>query len=318
MNPLVSVAVGVYNVERYIKPAVESVLNQTYGHLELVVVDDGSTDGTVARLEEVRDPRLTVVRCAHRGSAPTRNEAIRRTTGKYVGLLDGDDLYLPGKLERHIEFLESSPKTDVSFSRFQSIDEDGIEMGVPSRPPEQPLSFETLLVGFPVNGSSAVVRRSAFETAGLFDEELPSCLDLDLWLRLALVRDGNLHCVPEILTLYRRRRGQITGDWRRMERGWNMMLRKMGSLVPSRTGAVYQQAAAHWYWYLAYLADSQGDRRAALKCLGRSVQFKPQKALSNPHMWMLASMVVSRFVLPDQVHSAIRGGVCQWLSRRGV
>ena len=95
---------GVYNVERFITAAVESVLNQTYEHIDLVVVDDGSTDGTVSRLEEVRDARLTVVRCAHRGSAATRNEAIRRTKGKYVGLLDGDDLYLRQKLERHVEF----------------------------------------------------------------------------------------------------------------------------------------------------------------------------------------------------------------------
>jgi glycosyltransferase involved in cell wall biosynthesis len=306
MNPLVSVAMGVYNVERFVKPAVESVLTQNYDRIEMVVVDDGSTDDTVARLEEIQDPRLRIIRCAHRGSAPTRNHAIRQSTGKYVAPMDGDDLYLPGKLVRHVEALENNPDLDVSFSLFRTIDEDGNDLGIEPHAPPEPLSMEVLLAANPINGSAAVVRCTALDASGLFDETLPSCLDMDLWMRLALVREGNLHCVPEALSAYRRRRGQITGDWRRMERGWLMMMDKLRTMAPARLSRVYGPAGCHWYRFLSHLADAQGERKAALRCLAKSVRFSPAHGLGNLRTWLLGAAIVSRYFLPEGVHSAMR------------
>ena len=115
------------------------------------------------------------------------------------------------------------------------------------------------------------MRRSALEISGLIDETLPGCLDYDLWLRLALLREDNFHCLPEVLSLYRRRRGQITGDWHRMERAWSMMMKKLATIASTRIDPVYSRAACNWYRYLAYIADNQDDRRAALRCLARSV-----------------------------------------------
>jgi glycosyltransferase involved in cell wall biosynthesis len=113
--PLVSVIVPAYNAERFLGRAMRSALAQTYPHLELIVVDDGSTDGTAEVIRSFRDARVRHLSQANRGQGAARNLGIRASTGRYVTFLDADDLYLPQKVERQVEFLTAHPECQIAF-----------------------------------------------------------------------------------------------------------------------------------------------------------------------------------------------------------
>ncbi|MDX2098790.1 MAG: glycosyltransferase family 2 protein, partial [Leptolyngbyaceae cyanobacterium bins.59] len=115
--PKVSVVLPVYNVQSYIQQTVTSVLNQTYSDFELLIVDDGSTDRSIEFCRQCTDPRLRILSQQNRGLAGARNTGIRHATGEYIALLDGDDLWHPEKLERHVQHLDRTPRVGISFSR---------------------------------------------------------------------------------------------------------------------------------------------------------------------------------------------------------
>ena len=117
-QPLVSVIMPTYNHGRYIADAVHSILNQTFGDFEIVVVDDGSTDDTPAILARVADPRLRVVRQENAGTPVARNRGRAEARGQYIAWLDSDDLWRPTFLERHLAVLEAEPELGFSFANF--------------------------------------------------------------------------------------------------------------------------------------------------------------------------------------------------------
>lgn len=156
-NPAVSVVICAYNVAPYIRESVESALEQTHEDLEIVVVDDGSTDGGVDLLAEIDDPRLRVEKRPHSGHGASLNAGIGLARGRYVGLLDADDRWLPEKLERHLAFHREYPAVDMTYSLSEEIDVDGVPRGTPAAGKGRFVSFRDLLVENVVrNGSAAV------------------------------------------------------------------------------------------------------------------------------------------------------------------
>src|SRR6185503_9368014 len=119
-DPLVSVVIAVRDSERFVESAVRSALAQTYPSLDIVVVDDGSVDRTGEVLSGIHDARLTVLRTTGIGAGAARNIGIRATSGTYVALLDGDDLWDRTKIATHVRVMASSPDVDLTFchSRF--------------------------------------------------------------------------------------------------------------------------------------------------------------------------------------------------------
>ena len=115
--PAVSIVMPVYNQERFVEATARSVLGQTFTDLELIAVDDGSRDGSYARLAAIDDPRLTAITQRNGGVSAARNAGIARARGRYVGFIDGDDLWLPEKVERHVRLLDAGPEIDLTFSR---------------------------------------------------------------------------------------------------------------------------------------------------------------------------------------------------------
>lgn len=191
-SPLVSVAIPVHNREWLIDRAVESVLCQTHGDFELLVVDDASTDGTLARLlARDPDPRLRLLRHeVNRGAAAARNTAIKAARGTFIAFLDSDDEWLPGKLERQIACLAAAPAdTLMCCSGYWMIRERSRE--VTARIPRKRGSWrETLLDGCTLSpGSTAFIRRRAFDIHGLFDETLRRLEDWDWLLRYSRQHD---------------------------------------------------------------------------------------------------------------------------------
>ena len=311
-QPLASVVMPAYNVAAFILESVESVLRQSFSDFELIVVDDGSTDSTLARLSSLRDPRLRIVRQGNGGSAAARNSGIRSASGRYIGFLDADDLWVPHKLEAHVCFLEQHPEVDLTFSRSEIIDDLGNPTGRTSYPVSGEVSFQELLIENVVNNGSAVVmRRSTLDLAGHFDNELKACVDLDLWLRVALLRPHNTYCLNEFLTKYRMRPGQITKDWRRMETAWVKMFSKMRHSARNQVEPVISKAYAKFFRYLAYIAYENQDYKNSAKLLLRAIRHSPLPILSDRRTWVLTSALTARSVLPSRIHQR-----CDALARK--
>jgi len=184
--PLVSVVIPTLDRCAFTAEAVASVLDQTVSDLELVVVDDGSTDGTAAHLERsFSDPRLQILRQENRGVSAARNRGARATRGPWLAFLDSDDLWLPAKLERQLDLLRPPEPAPACYT-----EEVWHRRGRWANPRKVHAKHDGWI--FPhcvplciVSPSSVLLRREVFDELGGFDESLPACEDYELWLRLA-------------------------------------------------------------------------------------------------------------------------------------
>ena len=209
--PLVSVVIPAYNTARYLPATIRSVLGQSYRSLEVVLVDDGSTDDTPEAVSVFEsDSRFRYCCQPNGGAARARNRGVTESRGEFVAFLDADDLWLPQKLERQMP-LFADPTVSIVYSDRSDIDEN-----------DRPLTCARLvhyrgsglagqlLVQNFVPMSSAVIRRHVFEEVGEFDPTLPRSEDLDFWLRVALY--FGFDYVDEPLVLHRRWPMQLTHD----------------------------------------------------------------------------------------------------------
>jgi len=186
--PTVSVIMPAYNVAPYVGAAIESVLAQTYGHLELIIVNDGSTDGTVDTIARHagRDARIRVLNKANGGISSARNEGLRAARGELVALLDGDDVWDAGYLAAQLAILEGRPEIDIVTANAWNLG--GRSHGAPARPWPDPRPHPDLLR---ILGDEeavfimSVFRRRVYEAVGEFDESLRTNEDYDYWLRAA-------------------------------------------------------------------------------------------------------------------------------------
>lgn len=181
---MVSVIIPVYNDEKYIRESIESVLNQDYESLEVIVVDDGSSDFTPKILQKF-NKRITYIRQENRGTAAALNKGIQEANGQFIAWLSSDDLFLPKKIKHQVDRLIESPSLALVYTDWIMIDSHGEEVKVVHcpRPPSERFVIELLKENF-VNGSSVIIRRECFEKVGYFDETLPIDSDGDMWFRM--------------------------------------------------------------------------------------------------------------------------------------
>ena len=304
MVPLVSVITPARNVAPWIEAAIRSVLAQTMPDLEHFVVDDGSTDATVDVVASIVDPRLRLLTQPARGASAARNAGLRLSSGPFVAFLDGDDYWTPDKLERQTAILEAHPEIDLTFSWSAIVDEAGVPIGHIMRAAAGRAGFADVFTRDVVgNGSSVVMRRSALERVGAFDETLRAATDFDMWARVANFRRDNCWCVPEVLTVYRRRSGQLTADWR-------LSQSESEKVVDKFQGPAYKtlrrRAHAANHRTYAFSAYENGDGLQALRLLARAIRFSPLFALADRRTWSLAAAVIARTLLPVQAFERLR------------
>src|SRR5512145_2898376 len=182
---LASIIIPTYNQARYLPEAIESAIAQTYPALEIIVVDDGSTDET-PNLLRAYATQITTLRQENRGLAAARNTGWRAAYGDYLLFLDSDDRILPDKVERHIERLNANPHWALDYSAWQHLTQDGCHVFGESHPLWQGNLLQALLLReFFFYASSAVIRHTCLKQVGGFNETLRWNEDADLWLRLA-------------------------------------------------------------------------------------------------------------------------------------
>jgi glycosyltransferase involved in cell wall biosynthesis len=199
-QPFVSVIIPTFDRASWVGEAIASVLAQTYSHLELIVVDDGSHDATSEAVQAF-GPALTYIWQPHAGVSAARNRGVAASRGELVAFLDSDDLWLPGKLAAQVLLLQQQPHVQACYT-----DEIWIRHGVRVNPKHihQKHSgwlFELSLPRCIISPSSIMLRRSLWNQLEGFDESLPACEDYDLWLRLTLVTPVLL--LPERLIVKR-------------------------------------------------------------------------------------------------------------------
>jgi teichuronic acid biosynthesis glycosyltransferase TuaG len=273
MQHLVSIIMPAYNAERYVADAVRSVLGQTCGDWELVVVDDGSKDGTaeVVRGLAARDARIRLVERENGGQAAARNTGIRASHGTLVAFLDADDLWVGEKLELQLGALEETGADVLSSNGFVFLGDDSsveaYELATAPGRTEGAEMFKLLYAFNRIQIQSVVVRRGWLEKVGLFDEDrrYQNCEDYDLWLSLAAA-GAVFYGMEEKLIKYRRHSTASTHEESNVLRPMVEVMKKHGR-NPALGEKVVRTRIRDLYRSLAEALVREGKLAEAARCL---------------------------------------------------
>jgi glycosyltransferase involved in cell wall biosynthesis len=244
-DELVSVIIPAYNAQATLDDTLNSVRSQTHRNLEIVVVDDGSTDDTaiVAQRHSAVDARVRIIRQDNAGVAAARNTGIAATSGRYVAPIDADDLWAPSKIERQlVAAAKDQGKVGLVYSWFAVIDQNnGVLRHEDGADAEGVVLRQLLLGNFVGNGSSALILRSAIECAGFYDVGLRAsgCQGAeDYKMYLEIAEQYEFAIVPDYLTGYREHSGNMSSDAARMVRSRDVCVDEFAIRHPELRDAI--------------------------------------------------------------------------------
>ncbi|MTJ10462.1 glycosyltransferase family 2 protein [Anabaena sp. UHCC 0204] len=319
--PKISVIIPVYNSEKTVAETLESVLAQTYGDLEVIIVDDGSTDKSIEICRQFKDERIKIIHQQNRGLAGARNTGIRHAQGEFLGFVDSDDLWLPQKVEKHLQHLDNSPNVGVSFSRSRFIDEQGKPLGIYQMPKLTNITPEYLFCRNPIgNGSSVVIRRDVLTAikfeANLhgevedfyFDDRFRQSEDIECWLRIALQTNWKIEGIPEALTLYRLNSGGLSANLLKQYESWEQILVKTKVYNPEFIEKWGNKARAYQLRYLARRATRQRASQMAVSLLNQALVTYWRIILEEPRRTFISLIAAYLlWLLPQSIY--------QWLEK---
>lgn len=308
----VSVLMSVYNGERYLREAVESILNQTFGDFEFIIVNDGSTDRTAEILRGFDDERMILIDNPHNiGLTRSLNKGLRMARGEYIARMDADDISLPMRLERQAIFLDDHREVGLVGSFYYEIAGDGREVGIIELYSENDEIQKHLLERNYFCHGTTVFRRSCLEEVGFYREEFKTAQDYDLWLRIAekfevanlteplYMRRFNLASITmtsvaeqeayRALASEAARERQATGQDRLDSLSKNEILRAVADNL-SRDILKRRQLMSNVYCHWGNQFLKIGDYRNALRLLAKSGFYYPL----NRTLWLLVLSVIYR------------------------
>lgn len=275
MNRMVSVVIPAYNAETTIQRTLQSVLDQTHDRLEVIVVDDGSTDNTVPIAEQMRGP-IQVLRQANQGVSNARNRGISVARGGYLALLDADDVWHPTKIEKQLLVLEKETDAMGVYAGVLRVSaSDQVIERLPAT------NFEDLCRSLllhssviPNSPSNLLLRREVFDVVGLFDPRFSQCADWDLLIRLSL--KVHLEPLQEWLVRYRTAAGNMSSDISLLEKDTFAVLDKFYASEESTPYLDIKDRVYSNHWLIlsgSYLHNRQpGD---SARCLLRALREDP-------------------------------------------
>lgn len=209
--PTISVLMPVYNGERYLKQAIESILAQTFADFEFLIIDDGSSDRSIEILQTyaTQDSRIRLTLRENRGIPRTRNQLLAQATGEFVAIMDADDIALPDRFQLQVEFLRQHPEVVCVGGALDWIDEKGRLLGHCPMPQDDAELQKLMLGGISLlHHPTTMARRAALVQVGGYNETMTASSDLDLWLRLGEI--GQLANLPDTVLQYRLHAKSIT------------------------------------------------------------------------------------------------------------
>lgn len=305
--PLVSVVIPVFNGEKTIRETIESVLNQTLTDFELLVINDGSQDGTLDIVERIPDSRIQVFSYPNAGQSTSRNRGIEIAKGDYISFIDADDLWTPDKLEAQLQALQANPKAGVAYSWTDWIDESSQLLGKGSYNTEQGAVFTKLLLNdFVANGSNVLIRRQALTEVGGFDPSVTPAEDWDLWLRLAARYEFVAVRSPQIL--YRISPNSASFNVWKMEASSLQVIDKAFAVAPESLQYMKPQCLGNRYKYLTFKAIEGYPERskgiAAIRFLWNAIKNDPS-LLQAKVIWKVLFRIAAITLLTPKLAQAV-------------
>jgi len=302
----VSVVIPVYGVQQYIAATVQSVLDQTYQNLEVILVDDGSPDRSVEICKTFTDPRIRIIRQKNQGVSAARNTGIHNATGDYIAFLDGDDLWVPEKIAKHVEHLERSPEVGISFSYSAFINGEGEPLGIYQTAKTQDITPGYVLCRNPIgNGSTPVIRREVLaairhEEVGAdgqvhpvyFDRTIHNMEDVECWLRMAALTHWKLEGIPEALTLYRIHANGHSAKIDKQVAALERVIEKVRGYAPEVIATHGNAARAYELRFLARRSVRSRDPETAVKMLHKALKAHWRIVLEEPRRSLMTCAAV--------------------------
>lgn len=239
--PLVSIILPTYNCAGFLPDSLGSILSQTFGSYEIIVVDDGSTDNT----KEVLDPFMEKIRYIglkqNKGLPIARNVGIQSALGSYIAFIDADDLWLPEKLQTDIECFRMYPEVGMVYSKHINVDEKGkiINRGTRRRLPSGNIFIQLFSDQNFVTTSTVVVKKDVFETTGLFDEQFFNCQDWDMWLRIAFY--FKVAGINKFLVKYRHNPNSLSKNYLRVLKHQKMVIDKIYAVFKDKENGISEE-----------------------------------------------------------------------------
>lgn len=276
MDGLVSVVLASYNMGKFIAKAIDSVLQQTYGKLELIIVDDGSTDKTSEIVKKfLSDKRIIFIQQNNQGQPQAKNRAIREARGDFIAFLDADDMWSYDKLEKQLPCFNISNAIGVIYTNMALVDENDRVIFIPQvELPSGKITHKLFIDNF-VRGMTCVVKRECFDHFGIFDENIPMGIDYDLWLRISTKYE--FYYLNEVTYYYRSWSGQMSHNYRkRYECGIQIMKKFLDNYPDFLEKSVIKEGWAHTYVGRGLtIAEKENDRKSAFKDIWKALKIKP-------------------------------------------
>jgi len=278
--PKVSVVIPAYNAIAYLPESVESAINQTFTDLEVLIIDDGSSDQTVEWASQITDPRVKLISQKNKGLSGARNTGIAHAQGEYVALLDADDIWEPTKLEKQVRCLEDDPAVGLVDTWAVLVDEQGKSTGevigssTEGNVWQRLVEFQTVCCC----GSTSLIRRSCFETVGVFDQDLRFFEDLDIFIRIAA--HYSFAFVKEPLIRYRQHPNNMSKNCQGMLEAFRTIIEKAFQSAPLELLYLRGRGYGRVNLYLAWKSISKWDYKAASQFRQQALAHYPQLRFS--------------------------------------
>lgn len=302
--PLVSVIIPAYNAERFISKTLQSVSSQTYKNIEVLVVDDGSTDQTAAIVRSFAntDPRIILLQQKNAGVATARNLAIQRSRGDYIAPIDADDIWFPQNLEKQVSCLIKSPENvGVVYTWSVDIDEtDSLMGGFYNSTIEGEVLTTLIYKYFPSNACASLIRRACFDKVGGYDSQLKEqnaqgCEDWDLHLRIAQYYEFRV--VPEFLIGYRQISSSMSCDCTKMAKSYHLVMNGVQQRHPTLPSFIYDWSCSNFYMYLAYKNFKSNSNQETLIWLQKALMLDLKMTLLRHNFYVLLLQASIRIII---------------------
>jgi glycosyltransferase involved in cell wall biosynthesis len=297
---LISVVIPVFNGERFLFRTLESVLSQTYAQIEIIIVDDGSTDRTPEILETAAAHNKSVrhFRIANSGAAAARNIGIRQARGEFIALCDADDLWHPEKIRRQVQVLQASSRNvGLVYCWSIPIDESDfvLEKAIPLRVIEGWVTMELLKGNFIANSSSPLIRLSCIESIGGYDTALRPQGAADWKLYLALSEICKFKLVPEYLVGYRRWTGAMSSDIMGMAKSIDLVKQWARERWPCIPNKIWADSAYGLGLYLSKEALKNKQLASAIRYRAMAYTVRPTALFERANLKFAASTLAMMF-----------------------
>lgn len=318
-RPSISLAIAVRDGAHFVEQALAGVEAQTQPPDQIVLVDDGSEDATLEKLNEVRRLAPDVVQVIsqpRRGLAAARNSALKATNCTWQIILDADDVPQPDLLQRMAAFVERHPQTALAFCRVRYVDKSLNPKGLVSPWPGERLAFTDFLHANPMHSTSGTIidRRKAL-AAGGFDENLTAMADVDMAIRLGQA-GGQLCAVNEVLLNYRKHKTQVTTDWRRLSENWERVFEKARAAMPEIVAPIETVARAENAVFWATTAYQAEDFSNARRLMRQAWRGAPKTLIRNRHA-LIRTLACLATRLPRPLHDMLQRGAGRVGGARG-